>query len=112
MEDTDFAIQSAKGVNVAGSVSGVSFSEASKSLDLTDELAVLMPSAEALNQQTDSMLRAVIERLQSVSNDEEALAILAQAYPDMDSTVLQDELTKMLFIGQVLGRLDTEDELK
>ena len=115
LADTDFLVQSAKGaksVNAAGSVAGVSFSEASKSLDLTDELAILMPSAEALNQQTDTMLRAVIGRLQNVSSDEEALGVLAQAYPDMDSTALQDELTKMLFIGQVLGRLDTEDELK
>jgi len=90
----------------------VSFGEPAKSFDLTDELADLMPSAADLNKQTDSMLRAVIERLQNVSSDEEALAILAQAYPEMDSESLQNELTKMLFIGQVLSRLDTEDELK
>ena len=96
----------------APNLSNVSFSEHAPLRDLTDELAVLMPTAEVLNQQTDTMMRAVIERLQSVGNDEEALAVLAQAYPDMDSESLQNELTKMLFIGQVLSRLDTEDELK
>ena len=111
LADTDFTVQSAKDKAVEGSA-GVSFSEVSKRFDLTDELAVLMPPAEVLNKQTDTMLHAVIERLQSVSNDEEALAVLAQAYPEMDSESLQTELSKMLFIGQVLSRLDTEDELK
>ena len=89
----------------------VSFSDLIAPRDLTDELAALMPTAEALNQQTDSMLRAVIKRLQGVKSDEEALAILASSYPEMDSEELQNELTKMLFIGQVLSRLDTEGEL-
>ena len=71
-----------------------------------------MPSAEALNAQTDAMLRGLIARLQNVTNDQEALAILAQVYPDMDSEALQNELTKMLFIGQVLSRLETEGELE
>ena len=47
-----------------------------------------------------------------MTNDQEALAILAQVYPDMDSEALQNELTKMLFIGQVLSRLETEGELE
>lgn len=111
LADTDFTVQGAKDKTVDGSA-GVSFSEVSKRFDLTDELAVLMPPSEVLNKQTDTMLHAVIERLQSVSNDEEALAVLAQAYPEMDSDSLQNELTKMLFIGQVLSRLDTEDALK
>ena len=71
-----------------------------------------MPSAEVLNAQTDAMLHGLIERLQNVANDEEALAVLAQAYPAMDSEALQNELTKMLFIGQVLSRLETESELE
>lgn len=89
----------------------VSFAELMTPRDLSDELAVLMPSAEDLNKQTDSMLRAVISRLQDVKSDEEALAILANAYPEMNGEALQNELTKMLFIGQVLSRLDTEGEL-
>ena len=93
------------------SLASASFSEGAAPRDLTDDLAILMPSAEDLNKQTDSMLRAVITRLQNVTSDEEALAILANAYPEMDGESLQQELTKMLFIGQVLSRLDTEGEL-
>ena len=94
------------------STDAASFSEATPYRDLSDDLAAGMPSAEALNAQTDAMLRGLIARLQNVTNDQEALAILAQVYPDMDSEALQNELTKMLFIGQVLSRLETEGELE
>ena len=94
------------------STDAASFSEAVPYRDLSDDLAAGMPSAEALNAQTDAMLRGLVARLQNVANDEEALAVLAQAYPAMDSDSLQNELTKMLFIGQVLSRLETESELE
>ena len=94
------------------SADAASFSEGTPYRDLSDDLAAGMPSAEALNAQTDAMLRGLIERLQNVANDQEALAILAQTYPEMDSEALQNELTKMLFIGQVLSRLETEGELE
>ena len=94
------------------SADAASFSEGTPYRDLSDDLAAGMPSAEALNAQTDAMLRGLIERLQNVANDQEALAILAQTYPEMDSEALQNELTKMLFIGQVLSRLETESELE
>ena len=114
LTENDFSIK-AKPSNVPDVLVGhgraANFAEASAPRDLTDELAVLMPSPEDLNKQTDSMLRAVMTRLQNVKSDEEALAILANAYPEMDSDALQNELTKMLFIGQVLSRLDTEGEL-
>ena len=94
------------------STDGANFSETTPYRDLSDDLAAGMPSAEVLNAQTDAMLHGLIERLQNVANDEEALAVLAQAYPAMDSEALQNELTKMLFIGQVLSRLETESELE
>ena len=94
------------------STDAANFSEVAPYRDLADDLAAGMPSAEALNAQTDAMLRGLVARLQNVTNDQEALAVLAQAYPHMDSEALQSELTKMLFIGQVLSRLETEGELE
>lgn len=76
--------------------------------DLADKLAVLMPDAAALNRQSDAMWQAVAGRIDGIADEDALLEALAAAYPQMNTDELEEALTQMLFVGSILGRLNTE----
>lgn len=67
-------------------------------------------SAEALQQQAEQAVAPFIEALQRARDGSEALGLLAEAFPQMDSEGLQQQLTNLLFIADTWGRLSASAE--
>lgn len=59
----------------------------------------------ALQEQAEAMLQPLFDLIQKRGPDE-ALGHLAEAYPDMDDTRLQDMLARIIFIADTWGRLN------
>lgn len=51
-----------------------------------------------------------IRVIEGAETPEQAMQMLAEAYPDLDVTELEDRLTRALFVSQVWGRLSTHNE--
>lgn len=70
-------------------------------------------SAEQLQEQALEALRPVIAALQNGADEAEVLGLLAETSPDLDAKALQEQLTRLIFIAGVWGRLsaaaDRED---
>lgn len=80
--------------------------------DLSDRLAIGLPSDGDLNAQIGQMLTD-FTALDSVNLDNETALLekLASLYPTMNIDELQDKLTQMLFIADTLSRLQTQEEM-
>ncbi|QZD72891.1 DUF935 domain-containing protein [Pseudomonas sp. 3-2] len=92
------------------------FAEPTTSLAL-DQLALdqainSLPAA-TLQHHTEYAITPLIQALQHSKNDTDALGLLAEAYPHMDSQTLQQQLAHLIFIANTWGRLsataDKED---
>ncbi|MCX2546558.1 DUF935 family protein [Pseudomonas sp. COW5] len=92
------------------------FAEPTTSLAL-DQLALdqainSLPAA-TLQQHAEHAITPLIQALQHSQNDTDALGLLAEAYPHMDSQALQQQLAHLIFIANTWGRLsaaaDKED---
>lgn len=62
--------------------------------------------AELLQSQSEQIIAPVIEALLRARSDTEALGLLAEAFPQMDDQALQENLTRLLFVANVWGRLN------
>lgn len=80
--------------------------------DLSDKLAIGVPSDDDLTAQIRQML-SDFTTLDSSNLDNETALLekLASLYPTMNIDELQDKLTQMLFIADTLSRLHTEQEM-
>ena len=80
--------------------------------DLSDKLAIGVPSDDDLTAQIGQMLTDFAS-LDTVNLDNETALLekLASLYPKMNIDELQDKLTQMLFIADTLSRLQTQDEM-
>ncbi|MDO5650781.1 MAG: DUF935 family protein [Moraxella sp.] len=80
--------------------------------DLSDKLAVGLPSDDDLTAQVGQMLDD-FTTLEGVNMDSETALLekLASLYPAMSIDELQDKLTQMLFIADTLSRLQTQEEM-
>lgn len=80
--------------------------------DLSDKLAIGVPSDDDLTAQVVQMLDD-FTTLDSINLDNETALLekLASLYPKMNIDELQDKLTQMLFIADTLSRLQTEQEM-
>ncbi|BBP71882.1 hypothetical protein PHLH6_38860 [Pseudomonas sp. Seg1] len=92
------------------------FAEPTTSLAL-DQLALdqainSLPAA-TLQQHTEHAITPLIQALQHSHNDTDALGLLAEAYPHMDSQALPQQLAHLIFIANTWGHLsataDKED---
>jgi phage gp29-like protein len=70
-----------------------------------DDLAPAQLQAQAV-----AMLQPVIDAIGSAKPDVEVLGLLAEVYPAMDSSGLEEMLTRLLFAAEVWGRLSVEAE--
>lgn len=80
--------------------------------DLSDRLALGMPSDEALQAQLSAMLTEFGELDGVLDNETLLLERLAALYPAMNIDELQDKLTQMLWIADTLSRLQVMDEVQ
>ncbi|AZE35239.1 Mu-like prophage FluMu protein gp29 [Pseudomonas chlororaphis subsp. aureofaciens] len=62
--------------------------------------------ADLLQEQSEQAVASLIETLLRARTDTEALGLLAEAYPKMDDQALQENLTRLLFMADIWGRLN------
>ena len=69
-------------------------------------------SADALDEEAGALLRPLLDDLLAARDEDAAMKVLAKAYPSLDSTLLEERLTPLLFTAELLGRLVAADETK
>lgn len=89
---------------------GVDTAEFPGQAALEDALAQLAASGE-LQQQAEQLLKPVLDAVAGATSEEEVLAALAETYPDMQPDGLIETLTRLLFVADVVGRLEAQAEL-
>lgn len=62
-------------------------------------------SADALNADAQAMLAPMLKRIAKGAKPDELLGTLAELYPEMDATGLQERLARMIFVANLWGRL-------
>ncbi|WP_199026636.1 DUF935 domain-containing protein [Ralstonia sp. ASV6] len=62
-----------------------------------------------LQRQAVELLSDVLKRLQEAPSADAALGLLAELFPDMDDSALQESLANMLFAADLVGRLTADD---
>jgi len=65
-------------------------------------------SPEELQKQAEGLLRPVIDLIKQGSDYQEILDNLADTYPNMDDSALQDMLQRAIFVSEIWGRLSAE----
>jgi len=71
--------------------------------DLDAVLAALTP--DAMKADMEAVLKPVLTGIQNGDSYEEALTSLIEAYPQMDTDAIQQQLTRLIFVAEVWGRL-------
>ncbi|HBG06317.1 MAG: hypothetical protein A2075_12165 [Geobacteraceae bacterium GWC2_58_44] len=88
----------------------VSFADPAGSETFPDQVVVDallgLVTPETLQKQMGPILAPIITALQKSGNTEEAMQGIVDAYPDMDGTALEKLLTNLIFISEIMGRLD------
>ncbi len=62
-------------------------------------------SADAMNADAQAMLAPLLKRIAKGAKPDELLGTLADLYPEMDATGLQERLARMIFVANLWGRL-------
>ncbi|MBU9688548.1 DUF935 domain-containing protein [Burkholderia multivorans] len=62
-------------------------------------------SADALNADAQAMLAPLLKRIAKGVQPDALLGTLAELYPEMDATGLQERLARMIFVANLWGRL-------
>ena len=70
-----------------------------------DDAALDALSADALNADAQAMLAPLLKRIAKGTKPDELLGTLADLYPEMDATGLQERLARMIFVANLWGRL-------
>jgi hypothetical protein len=83
--------------------------------DLTDAGLVidgLAPDTGRLNEQGERLTAVLVSELRQGETAENLLDRLSAAYPNMDDTALQNELARLIFLFDLVGRIEVVQELK
>ena len=83
--------------------------------DLTDAGLVideLAPDTGRLNIQGERLTAVLVAELRQGETAENLLDRLTAAYPNMDDTALQEELARLIFLAELVGRVEAAQELK
>lgn len=62
-------------------------------------------SADVLNADAQAMLAPLLTRIEASARPDELLGALAELYPDMDASGLQERLAQAIFVARLWGRL-------
>ncbi len=74
--------------------------------DLDAVLAALTP--DAMKADMEAVLKPVLTGIQNGDSYEDALTSLIEAYPQMDTDAIQQQLTRLIFVAEVWGRLNDQ----
>jgi len=72
---------------------------------------VSMFTDEVLQREIKNTVQPVLKMLKETNSYEEALKVLNEIKPEMDSFSVHEKLTKLLFIGDLLGNADAADNV-
>ena len=72
----------------------------------------LAPDTGRLNEQGERLTAVLVSELRQGETAENLLDRLTAAYPNMDDTALQNELARLIFLSDLVGRIEVVQELK
>ena len=82
--------------------------------DLNDAIIDTIPDAKTLQQQSEAMIKPLVELAAQCIDEgldtEATMAKLAAKFTEMDSSVLESALSQSLFIANLAGRLEAQNE--
>ncbi|MGN0014000.1 MAG: DUF935 family protein, partial [Candidatus Gastranaerophilaceae bacterium] len=87
------------------------FEEKAKTKNDFDKLAAIT-ELEELQKAVEPALQKIVEFFDKTRNAEEALEKIAELYPDLKTKELEEILTKVIYISDLLGRLKVQRERK
>lgn len=112
LSDNEFELRQAGGPKESNHTTNFSEKSFIPQADLSDHLAIGMPTDDELNGQLAQMLDNLTALdTANLDNETALLEKLASLYPTMNIDELQDKLTQMLFVADTLSRLQTQDEM-
>jgi phage gp29-like protein len=92
-----------------GTSPSADFAEDAGNADFTDQLAIDTAldalSADEMNREAQAMLAPLLERVREGMLPTDLMGVLAELYPEMDASLLQERLARILFVADVWGRL-------
>lgn len=100
------------GHNPQGSLkTAADFAESALPPDAGMVIDSLAPGAGSLNTQGHELTAALVNNLQQGMPPEQLLDSLTAAYPNLDDTALQNELARLIFLSELVGRIEARQEL-
>lgn len=100
-----------EGVQTASGAPSAEFAEAGPT-DAGLVIDGLAPNSDRLNTQGDLLTAVLVAELSRGETVENLLDRLSAAYPNMDDTALQNELARLIFLSDLVGRIEVAQELK
>lgn len=83
---------------------------AESDIQFSDQVALDAAIAQLPGSAIDAAMRktleTVVQHLTSGASADEALAILSEAYPDMDSSAMEEQLARAFFVADLWGQLN------
>ena len=76
-----------------------------------DEIVASL-SAETLDEEAGAILRPLLDDLLAARDEDAAMALLGNAYPQLDSSLLEERLAQLMFAAELIGRVSAADETK
>lgn len=76
-----------------------------------DEIVASL-SAETLDEEAGAILRPLLDDLLAARDEDAALALLGKAYPQLDSSLIEERLAQLMFAAELIGRVSATDETK
>ena len=59
-----------------------------------------------------AILRPLLDDLLAARDEDAAMALLGNAYPQLDSSLLEERLAQLMFAAELIGRISAADETK
>lgn len=69
-------------------------------------------SSEALDEEAGAILRPLLDDLLAARDEDAAVALLGKAYPQLDSSLIEERLAQLMFAAELIGRVSATDETK
>jgi phage gp29-like protein len=65
-------------------------------------------SDKEMQEQAKELIKPAMDLINGAKDYNEILEGLSEVYPDMKTNQLQDKLTKVIFISEILGRIQND----
>ena len=69
-------------------------------------------TADALSEEAGKLLAPLLDALEQADDFDGALALLDKAYPQLDSTLMEERLGQLLYAAELLGRVSVQQDIE